>query len=588
MKKHFFILLIVLILETTLFNINSYRIFNDSSKKEYTQNDFEYIETEENITYIEIKNIDTEVKTVKLELDTMESIDYEVLYTDATSSNFRELPIKRYIDDYENSKYIATYLSGESESIGIKVYSNLVNIEKVIINTKIPFHFSIARVLIVYGIVTFIYLLKTKEIFKIPYSKKNFVQELILLLVLFTFIFIIYFISEYSRNPAEEYDFYSKDFVHALSKGQVHLETQPSQKLMNLDNPYDDGERTQKGLVRVKDFLWDVAYYEGKYYVYFGILPAILMLPYHLITGEYVSTVSAVLIFSILTAISLKELIVNVFYRFFKEIHFKFMVFSLIILLFGSQILWLNGIPRFYELSVISALFFAVTGINFMFYATDENSRCKYLKMFISALCLSLSVACRPTQLLSSIIILPVIIKIFIKNVREKKNIIKNIFAIAIPYLTVGVLMMYYNYIRFENIFEFGSSYQLTINDMSNLRNRFMTIGMGIVCSLFSIPTFLPNFPFMQYHNNLLTFNGYYYIENVMGGLFAMVPICLFIFGIFKVWKRTDKKRLINFIITFIIVRYSNVFIKYNDGWKYAKIYCRLCLDTNNCRNLCI
>ena len=171
---------------------------------------------------------------------------------------------------------------------------------------------------------------------------------------------------------------------------------------------------------------------------------------------------------------------------------------------------------------------------------------------------------------------------------REKKNIIKNISAIAIPYLTVGVLMMYYNYIRFENIFEFGSSYQLTINDMSNLRNRFMTIGMGIVCSLFSIPTFLPNFPFMQYHNNLLTFNGYYYIENVMGGLFAMVPICLFIFGIFKVWKRTDKKRLINFIITFIIVRYSNVFIKYNDGWKHAKIYCRLCLDINNCRNLCI
>ena len=109
MKKHFFILLIVLILETTLFNINSYRIFNDSSKKEYTQNDFEYIETEENITYIEIKNIDTEVKTVKLELDTMESIDYEILYTDATSSNFRELPIKRYIDDYENSKYIAIY-----------------------------------------------------------------------------------------------------------------------------------------------------------------------------------------------------------------------------------------------------------------------------------------------------------------------------------------------------------------------------------------------------------------------------------------------------------------------------------------------
>ena len=49
MKKHFFILLIVLILETTLFNINSYRIFNDSSKKEYTQNDFEYIEDRKSV-----------------------------------------------------------------------------------------------------------------------------------------------------------------------------------------------------------------------------------------------------------------------------------------------------------------------------------------------------------------------------------------------------------------------------------------------------------------------------------------------------------------------------------------------------------
>lgn len=554
------ILLIVLIVEITLFNINSYRVLDDSSKKEYTQKDFKYIETLDDSIYIKIENIDTEVKTIKLDLDTFESVDYEVLYTDETSSNLQGVPVKKYINDYENSKYIATYFSGESKEIGVKIYSSLANIEKITVNAKIPFNFNIIRVLILYGIVAFVYLLKTREVFKIPYSKNNIFQVITVLFVLFVFILIIYFISEYSRNPAEEYDFYSKDFVHALSKGQVHLEAEPSQKLMNLDNPYDDGERVEKGLIRGSDFLWDVAYYEGKYYVYFGILPAILMLPYHLITGEYVSTVLAVLIFSIITAISLKELIENVFNRFFKEVPFKFMVFSLIILLFGSQILWLNGIPRFYELSVISALCFAVTGINFMFYATEENSKHTYLYMFVSALMLSLSVACRPTQLFTSLIILPVIIRIFLRNIKDKKEIIKNILAIAIPYLIVGSLLMYYNYIRFGSIFEFGSSYQLTINDMSNLRNRFMTIGMGIVCSLFSIPMFLPNFPFMCYHNNLLTFYGYYYIENFMGGLFAMVPICLFIFGIYKVWKRTEKKRLLKFTITLILVRNVNVF----------------------------
>jgi hypothetical protein len=218
----------------------------------------------------------------------------------------------------------------------------------------------------------------------------------------------------------------------------------------------------------------------------------------------------------------------------------------------------------------------------------EEGSKHKYLYLFIACLSLSLAVACRPTQLLSSLIILPVILKDFIKNLKNKKDIVKNIVAVGAPYLTVGIALMYYNYIRFGSIFEFGSSYQLTINDMSNLSNRFMTIGMGIVCSLFSIPYFLPNFPFVQVHNNLLTFYGYYYIENMMGGLFAMVPICLFIFGIFKVWKRTDNKELLHFIITFIVVRNINVLIKYYDGWKHAKIYGRLCLDFDNCWNLYI
>lgn len=563
MKKNLLIIfLIVVVLEIALFNFNSFRILNDNSKQEYTQEDFEYVqnEGEEELVYIKIENVNTEIKTLHLELDTFEPVDYQLFYTDKTSSNLRGLPAKKYIEDYENSKYIPCYLSGESKTIGIKVFSGFASIEKVTINEKIPFHFSIPRVIVLYGIIVFIYLLKTQEIFKIPFSNKNFNQELILLIVLFVFILLIFIITHYNSNLEEEYDFYSKDFVHALSKGQIYLDTEPSEKLMNLENPYDDGERIENDLRRGRDFLWDTAYYNGKYYVYFGILPAILMLPYHLITGEYIKTVTAVLVFSIFTAISLKALIKNVFDRFFKDVPFKFMVFSFIILLFGSQILWLDGIPRFYELSIISALFFVVTGINFMFYGTEENCEHRYWYMFVACLLLALSVACRPTQLLTSIIVLPVILKIFIQNVKGKKDVAKSILAVAVPYLTVGILLMYYNYIRFGNILEFGASYQLTINDMSNLSNRFMTLGMGIVCSLFSIPTFLPNFPFMIYHNNLLTFYGYYYIENVMGGLFAMVPICLFIFGFYKVWKRTDNKNLRNFTGIFILVRKFNVF----------------------------
>lgn len=557
-KKLFVILLIVVILEITLFNVNSYRVLNSNSKKEYAKEDFDYVYTEENEIYIEIDNINTEIKTIHIELDTEEAVDYQVLYTDETSSGLKELPKKKYLTNNERSKYIPCYLSGESKSIGIKVFSDLADFEKVTINEKIPFEFNFTRVIVLYGILIFIYLLKTQECYKIPYSIKNFEQELSLIFVLCIFVLITCLINQYSTNVNEIKDFYSVDFVDALSKGQVHLEEKPSEKLMSLKNPYDGGERVREGLVRGKDYLWDVAYFQGKYYVYFGILPAILMLPYHLITGNFIGTPLAVLIFSILTAISFKVLIKNIFRRYFNEVPFKFMIFSLLMLLFGSQILWINGIPRFYELSIISALFFASVGINFIF-STLEKEEARYRNMFFASLFLSLSVACRPTQLLTSLVFLPILIGILIKNIKEKKNILKNMLAVLIPYCTIGIALMYYNYIRFGSIFEFGAGYQLTINDMKNLDNRFMTIGMGIVCSLFSIPHFLPNFPFMSYHNDLLTFYGYYYIENVMGGLFAMVPICLFIFGIYKIWKRTDNKKLLYFTTTVLIVRSVDV-----------------------------
>lgn len=556
MKKHLLIiLLIVVILEITLFNVNSYIVLNHNSIKVYKNKDFSYVENDEEFTYIEIENIGQEVKTVHVEFEWLEEARYQILYADETSSSLKEMPYKTYIKDLENSKYVPCYLSGESSKIAIKILSPEATVKEVTINEPIPFHISIKRMVVIYLISVFIYFLKTKEIFKVPYSEKIFTQELTLLVILFVFIITTYLIANYSTDGFNTTDFYSKDFVDALSNWQVHLQREPSDKLKELDNPYDGGERHSKGLIRDVDYMWDVAYYEGKYYVYFGILPALtVMLPYHMITGDYLSSAYAVMLFSVFTSISLMFLIKNVFKRFFADIPFKFMVFSFLIMLFGSQILWLNGIPRFYELAIISALFFAVTGIDFIFLCTEENCKYRYIKMFVGCLMLALAVACRPTQLLTSIIIVPVLIKLFIKNLKEKKDILKNIMAVAIPYLSVGIALMYYNYIRFGNIFEFGASYQITINDMSHLGNRFMTLGTGIICSLFSIPTFLPNFPFLQYHNNLLTFYGDYYVENMMGGLFIMVPICLFIFGIFKVWKRTDKKKTLYFIIDFIVV----------------------------------
>ena len=232
------------------------------------------------------------------------------------------------------------------------------------------------------------------------------------------------------------------------------------------------------------------------------------------------------------------------------------MVYYLITLCSGTLILYANGMSRFYEIVIIAGLYFVLQGIFFILKSIEEEKN-KHLNIFLGSLCLALSVACRPTDLFASIIILPYIIKLlidYIKNFKEKKiSLIKLVIAVAVPYLTVGVGLMWYNYVRFGNVFEFGSKYQLTINNMMELGSRIFAIPIGILCNLFTIPKFIPDFPFITHSNELAVFYGYYYIENMIGGLFAIAPICFSIFFIFK-FNRKIKNKELKFVVNTLTI----------------------------------
>ena len=117
---------------------------------------------------------------------------------------------------------------------------------------------------------------------------------------------------------------------------------------------------------------------------------------------------------------------------------------------------------------------------------------------------------------------------------------------------------MWYNYIRFGNIFEFGSNYQLTVNDMKNLGMRAVAIPVGIICDLFNLPCFKAVFPFISANSNIIETACYYYVEDIPGGIFFLAPIAFFCFGLFKFIKKTDNKELKDFVITLLLVR--NIF----------------------------
>lgn len=552
------IIVIALFLEIILFNITSYRtFFGNYEVKKYNLSNVEEIDWDEKIC-LRISDINTEVVTFKLELkDVEEPVKYKLYFSDETTDGFYELPEKNYIEDFEKSKYMSLALSGKTDKLEVCIDKELYNQEKfeqIILNEKIPFEFNMIRFFIVILILFFGYCMKDSKIVNQEYSNKNLKQEMILICILTVFLMILTFINTYSseERSLEENAFvtssgmYNKDFVDSLKQGKFYLPQEPSEEFLELKNPYDALSRN--GLSRGEDYLWDSAYYDEHFYVYFGILPVlILFLPFNLITGSYLKISVANYIFSVFIFILLKEILLKIINRYFEKIEFKNVIYSLIILLSGSLVLYANGMSRFYEIVIIAGLYFVLQGIYFIL-CSLENEKNKYLNIFLGSTFLALSVACRPTDLLVSILILPYLISLFIKLIKDikenKLNLFKLIIAVAIPYLAIGALLMWYNYVRFENVFDFGNKYQLTINNMMELGSRIYAIPLGLICNLFAFPNITHQFPFVEHINLFGSFYGYYYIERFLGGVFMIAPICFYCFAIFKFNKNIKNKEL--------------------------------------------
>ena len=545
--------LIAVFLEITIFNIKAYRLdFSNAQEIVFTKEDIESKKIEdEYFSKVSLENLNIEVKTIYLKFKNLkpnEYVEYQISYSDETTKG-RYLPKKEYLETLDATKYTAVYLSGKVDSLSIQ-YSKDFELEEIKLNTSIPFNFNILRTISIILIILLTYSLKTHRFWKETYTKENIRAQRVYFLVLAFFVLTLCFFN--FSNEYIEADLYNKDFVEALSKGQVHLLEEPSEKLLELENPYDTVERSS--IERGKDYIWDTALYNNHYYIYFGILPAlILFLPYYIITGTFLKTSLAVLIFSILSAIMLALILEYIFKKHFSKLPFKMLAFSEIAILFGSFLIWINVAPRFYEMVNVAGLYFSLQGI-YLFLTMKKDNKVSFEKLGLGALCLALAVACRPTTLIASVFIVPIIWNLFKQNKVNKKEIIKIVLVVAIPYIIVGLLLMYYNYIRFGNIFEFGAKYQLTMNDMRNLKNRLITIPAGFVYNLFNLPSFIGRFPFLEVNSNIPEIFAYYYVEDMPGGVFILAPIAFAILGIGKFLKISKNKELKTLVLVFLIV----------------------------------
>jgi len=307
----------------------------------------------------------------------------------------------------------------------------------------------------------------------------------------------------------------------ALLQGRLFIDNGDIDPALEaMENPYDPFERKKLGV----KYHWDEAYYNHHYYMYFGVVPTIILfIPYKLLTGNALLTYQATQIFASLTIIGLFFLFYILCRKFFPK--FPFSLYLLLssafsILSIGYSI----SAPALYCTAIVSGVCLMVWCIICYFKGAwlEANYEINKIYLFAGAFLGALAFGCRPPVGLANLIVIAVIYQVLNTDkhaVKEKRNIIA---LTLFPYMVVGVFLMLYNYARFDNVFEFGQSYQLTLADQHMYRSfaeRFnlkeTLIGLFANFNARSIMT--SQFPYILH-----------------GGAFYNFPILLFSIRIFS------------------------------------------------------
>lgn len=317
----------------------------------------------------------------------------------------------------------------------------------------------------------------------------------------------------------------------AFLQGQLHLPVEPKPELLTLPNPY---VRSQRSGV---DYIWDASLYKGKYYLYFGPVPALVAyIPFKLLFGDYPSDNFVICTVSLLVSTLLYVACRLVSERLTKvpppgpaPLWFLYIAFA------SSLPLQLGG--GIYVVAATCAIFFQVVAlISLLMLITSTSGRVEWATL--TGVAMVGAIGSRPTHLMA----LPVLaIALARCNTRNSPHgaPIRDALAFAAPLVVGGMLLATYNYLRFDDPMEFGIRYQLGLADLRAqslcsiqraLEQPRVLLMQGWYAFL-QHPTFLPEYPYLVFSRMPASkvdgsVDGYFGPDDVTG-LFAFSPLLL-------------------------------------------------------------
>lgn len=326
-----------------------------------------------------------------------------------------------------------------------------------------------------------------------------------------------------------DFDLLARGFL----AGHLHLPIQPSAKFLSLPNPYAEEAR------RYMPQIWDVSYFKGHFYLYWGPVPALFALAWRVITGSGVGDGFLTLLFLAGTLLASGASLLTLWKTFFRSNGLRILLPPLLVILCSAPVLWLMTRPAVYEAAIASGQAFLMAGF-FLLLPTIIGGHAPKWRMGLGGLCLALAVGSRVNLLpAAALLVGAASVRDWTATRRVRSPAFMRLAALIGPFVMVGIVLAGYNQARFGSFLENGHSYQL--GRVEGVKSVFGILSLGnIVPNLFNyllngIQT-LPVFPYLK-----ATWGAYYiwpahyyapqgyYTEQISGLLWAVPFVWLIV-----------------------------------------------------------
>ena len=352
---------------------------------------------------------------------------------------------------------------------------------------------------------------------------KPIIGKLPVLLVI-GMVIALYFWTAWSNGndfslAGQKYDYYNL-LANGFRDGHLYLKVQPDPRL-RVEPP-------NRVVSKDAAYLLDVSYYRGRYFLYFGVTPALLLFyPYALLTGQNLpEALVAALVASVAFLLNIAWLTV-LRRRFFPRLQNGTWTWIVAAVGLCNALPVVIRKPEVYEIAVISGYACTMASLLCLTLSLTRSERAlRWLAM--AGVCAGLAIGSRPSLSISAAASLVLAAAMLWWRQRKAHDraltsTLQIIGAAVLPFGACLAGLGWYNWARFGNPFEFGWRYQLGSN-LNGVSITFSNLWYNLGRYYLTPPDIGWFFPFFAPGPEGYFPQGYYGIEQAHGQ-FLFLPL---------------------------------------------------------------